>query len=637
MSLIELFAGPVSVLFDTADAGLRYLKVQGHEAVRGVYAAVRDSDWDTVPARVSDLDVQQHADSFTVSFRCRHRTADIDFSWLGTITGTPDGTVTFDFDGTAASDFLRNRIGFCILHPLECAGLDCRVGLVDGGTVESAFPGPISPHQPFMNVRSVTHSPAAGLEVTVLMEGAVFEMEDQRNWTDASFKTYCTPLAEPFPVPVSTGDTVRQRITITPQGSATTGAAASDGPLQVLLTDEPLALLPRLGLGLPSHGEEHDARQVELLRELNPAHLRLDLRPAAADRDRQLARALQAARALDSQLEIAVQLSTGQEREQLEWLAAALGSERPARWFIHHEASKTTTEAWLRLARELLGDAAPCFAGTLHFFAELNRERPPVGAAAGVVFSINPQVHAFDDISITETLSAQRVAVANAAALAAGKPVAVSPLTLRMRLNPNATGPAKAESPDELPGRVDPRQREPFAAAWTIGSIRQLALAGTHSATWFETTGWLGVMERAGGSPLPDVFPSAAGEVFPVWHALADLAACGRQATVLNTILEAQPNVDVLTLRAPWGRRSLLVNHTPRPVQLQLHGLSGPARLRELDSASLERARLEPQAFRADWREVAPVSGSLKLTLGAHALVTLDEPKNGRNASGSHN
>ena len=29
--------------------------------------------------------------------------------------------------------------------------------------------------------------------------GDVFEMEDQRNWTDASFKTYCTPLRQPFP------------------------------------------------------------------------------------------------------------------------------------------------------------------------------------------------------------------------------------------------------------------------------------------------------------------------------------------------------------------------------------------------------------------------------------------------------
>ena len=40
-------------------------------------------------------------------------------------------------------------------------------------------------------------------------------MEDQRNWTDASFKTYCTPLARPFPVPVQAGDRVDQRVALT--------------------------------------------------------------------------------------------------------------------------------------------------------------------------------------------------------------------------------------------------------------------------------------------------------------------------------------------------------------------------------------------------------------------------------------
>jgi len=37
-------------------------------------------------------------------------------------------------------------------------------------------------------------------------------MEDQRNWTDASFKTYSTPLSEPFPRLVRTGDLVEQSL-----------------------------------------------------------------------------------------------------------------------------------------------------------------------------------------------------------------------------------------------------------------------------------------------------------------------------------------------------------------------------------------------------------------------------------------
>ncbi len=42
------------------------------------------------------------------------------------------------------------------------------------------------------------------------MEGEVFEMEDQRNWTDASFKTYCRPLALPIPYRLEPSTPVRQ-------------------------------------------------------------------------------------------------------------------------------------------------------------------------------------------------------------------------------------------------------------------------------------------------------------------------------------------------------------------------------------------------------------------------------------------
>ena len=37
------------------------------------------------------------------------------------------------------------------------------------------------------------------VELELLFEGDLFEMEDQRNWTDASFKTYCTPAGARLP------------------------------------------------------------------------------------------------------------------------------------------------------------------------------------------------------------------------------------------------------------------------------------------------------------------------------------------------------------------------------------------------------------------------------------------------------
>ena len=37
------------------------------------------------------------------------------------------------------------------------------------------------------------------------MKGDAFEMEDQRNWADASFKTYVRPLPKPRPYVIAEG------------------------------------------------------------------------------------------------------------------------------------------------------------------------------------------------------------------------------------------------------------------------------------------------------------------------------------------------------------------------------------------------------------------------------------------------
>ena len=48
----------------------------------------------------------------------------------------------------------------------------------------------------------------------MIFNGETFEMEDQRNWTDASFKTYCTPLSLPYPIKIIKGTTIKQSIKI---------------------------------------------------------------------------------------------------------------------------------------------------------------------------------------------------------------------------------------------------------------------------------------------------------------------------------------------------------------------------------------------------------------------------------------
>ena len=75
-----------------------------------------------------------------------------------------------------------------------------------GKTFDTRFPDLIDPVQPMMNLRAIRHQFAPGAYVDCRMEGDTFEMEDQRNWTDASYKTYVRPLALPWPYTLAKGN-----------------------------------------------------------------------------------------------------------------------------------------------------------------------------------------------------------------------------------------------------------------------------------------------------------------------------------------------------------------------------------------------------------------------------------------------
>jgi hypothetical protein len=221
-----------------------------------------------------------------------------------------------------------------------------------------------------------------------------------------------------------------------------------------------------------------------------------------------------------------------------------------------------------------------------------------------------------------ENLDAQAETVRSARAIAGDKPVAVSPVTMRRRVNFHAAGDPPATPPGELPDSVDVRQAALFGAAWTAGSVKYLSEAGAGSVTYFETTGWRGVVERATGSELPERFGSRAGEAFPLFHPLAD-AIEWRDAEVL-----AVDSSDVLAavgfaVRNGGGMRLLVANLSPREREVVVAPLDGEVALRRLNESTAREASADPRAFR-DGRETASASGGLALTLAPYEVVRVD-------------
>ncbi len=194
-----LQAGPVSVRYEAGF--LRYLTLDGAEVVRMIYFAIRDHNWQTAQLTITNELIDQTADSFQIHYDWQTTDLDIQMVVQVAISGEADGTVSFDFYGKAINRFARNRIGICVLHPLTgVTGQLCQIESPDGQQTSGWFPDYVSPHQPFLNIQTLRWQPASGHVLQLDFAGDVFETEDQRNWTDASFKTYSTPLTLPFPV-----------------------------------------------------------------------------------------------------------------------------------------------------------------------------------------------------------------------------------------------------------------------------------------------------------------------------------------------------------------------------------------------------------------------------------------------------
>ena len=638
-----LRAGPLSLIYEAGD--LRYIRYGETEVLRRIYVAIRDRDWGTVPPVLTKVKIDAGPSSFRISYDVKNIQGEVDFRWHGVITGGVEGSITFEMDGAAHSEFLTSRIGFCVLHPASSAGAPCRVEHVDGQFEEAGLPLFIVPEQPllpFQSIRALRHAVEPGVWAEVRFDGDVFEMEDQRNWTDASYKTYSTMMQLPCPVQMQPGSQIAQRISLSLIGGRgkSPGRPRTKPPLALSVGALNMALpLPLIGLGLASHGEPLSTRALERLKALRLGHLRVDVHLESDNFEGVLELATSEAEQLACPLEVALLISENGDQE-LSRLRAALARYRPPvrTWLVYTakelvRGGSPITEAVASAIRHLgsLYHGARFAAGTNADFIFMQRSQPPFDLLDLAVLAANPQVHAFDDASLMETPETQATMVASARRLARGLPVAVSPITLKPRYNPYALGPQHDTAPGELPPQVDPRQMSLFCAAWTLGSLKYLAESGVHSVTYFETTGWRGIMETEAGSPLPEKFRSLPGGVFPVYHVLADIGefAGGHvipswsQDPLIHSVLSCR--VNGLFLVHGSQRRAVIANMSAQRQSLSVSGLGKTIAMHILDETNAEKAMQAPEAFRGEAAQTHRTkAGALSFDLRPYAVARLD-------------
>jgi len=621
-----LAVGPLRARFEPATGMLRDLRWHEAPALMAIYAAVRDRNWGTVPTQVRGLAVQRSEAGLSLCFEAVCTQADIDFRWHGTITLSAAGRLRWDFDGRALATFRRNRIGFCILHgAAECAGRPCRVTHSDSRASEGCFPRAIAPRQPFLDIRTVTHALANGATCQVTCDGEVFEMEDQRNWSDASFKTYCTPLAQPFPVTIAAGTRVRQSVEVrlSPPTRPPRRRSRRQGPGRLAPVGRSATGWPAVGHGL---GERVlDPAEIALVRDLlRPDFVRVPVDPGVAGWEGSLAQARDLAARLATGIEVVLTLppdAAAGLRQVREALARPSAPVR--RWLVLPPGAACTPPGWAPVAREVLARLFPLAGfgvGTRGNFAELNRARPSPAAAGVVAYALAVEVHASDPQSILENAEAAQWTVQAARRLYPGRAIAVGPVAFRQQLNPVATAATTPAAPGLLPDPVDPRQGSLFGAAFALGVAGALSLGGSHSVTLFDLAGMTGVLEPRAAPSRPPEFPWARGAVYPLFHVLADLRAAAG-APLRRCRIAGCPTAPGFEFRGPGGRRILVANPGSDPLRVHLPETAGHWRCRVLSEDVLPEALAEPREFRQPQRLTVARGPGLELPPWAYACL----------------
>jgi hypothetical protein len=629
-----LRAGPLSA--ELENGALRYIRFSGIEVLRAIAFLVRDENWGTFTPTISDLRVEEGSDGFAVSYRAVCADAKRRLSYEARITGRSDGALNFDVIAEPETDVLTNRTGFVVLHPIAgVAGQPVRVTQVDGRERSDRFPELIDPMQPFRDIRALTHEVAPGVTATCRMEGDAFEMEDQRNWSDASYKTYVRPLALPWPYTLAKGSRHAQSVRLSVEGRLPAGSRVEEArAVAVELGGETGVRMPVIGIGVPAEEVAHSAAASDLLRRLAPRFLvcHLDLRKGHGESELEAYRRLGEATGAELMIE-AVIPGEQDPAAELAPLAAALDRAklRPAGLALSPAADLRSVlpgskgpevpplERIYAAARAAL-PGVRLGGGMFCYFTELNRKRPPAGMLDYVTHTTCPIVHAADDRSVMETLEALPSIIASTKAFIGDAAYRVGPSVIGCRDNPY--GKATLENPDNgrvCLSRVDPRQRGLFGAAWTFGYLAAFARGGAEAVAMGAPTGPFGFIHRPSGEDLPYFDGINKPAVYPAFHVIAGLAR-GSGQPLLATGISQPGRVGALAWRE--GDRSILwlANLTAEPVEVALSGMPAQtSRMVVIDASSFEDATLDPNALDALAEDV-PAG---RITLDAYAVARI--------------
>ena len=531
--LVEL--GDLSFLVEPES--VRGIRWRGIEVVRGISWPIRDENWVSMPQKGTGESLAVNSD--TAELDQEFTVANGDLQCRLTLCADSRGSIEFQLTMNPQVDFRTNRSGFAVLHPVSgVAGTPLAVRHSDGSLEETEFPHLISPSQPAFDIVGIRHQ-VSGVDVDISFAGEIFEMEDQRNWSDASFKTYCHPLVFPFTYTLGAGESYVQSISISLSG----GRAGSGTSARKALELTPVAApFPDIGLALEK-GWMCSPENAPLVAVAGPRFAQV--RTETGEDPEFLAEAARFAQELEIEVDLEVvvpgNLDASESLRSVADAAAAAGlapkrilplpegyldSHQPiGPWPEGVKPAEAVVAAKGVFANSVVGG------GILTNFTEFNRCPPDPEVCGFVSHGLTPLVHTADDRSVIETLESYPSIFASAEALGGGLPYRLGLVSIGMRSNPY--GPAVADNPDQIRQCMamhDPRHQGLFAAAWIVGALAQTEGHSVEAVSLGSPGGPFAIVSEPLEVLRPMFDKSESAQVYPIYHSFRAAAAMSGKA-----------------------------------------------------------------------------------------------------------
>jgi hypothetical protein len=594
---IALGAGPLQL--ELRGARLWHVHVGDIEVWHGAAFLYRDADWRTPEPLIERLESDIGPDAFRVSVH-GHFPTDVPITFALDIQGSRDGRIRFAAEAMPQADILTNRLGVCLMHPMSASGNRVEIEHADGRRSQSTLPTLIPPWPPFMLIRAIRHEYAAGHWARCAFDGDVFELEDERNNADASFKTYSRSNMMPRPYRLRGGVPVRQSVELMLEPPLPRmSARRSPSSVSVRIGAEAGAL-PPIGIEISVGDADASEATREALRAMSPAVLHLTLdddgRAVRWDGIRKLLSLAGARLRLDVSIG-----SNGRATAALEPLRASLAAAGivPASLAIF-----PSEQPCIDVARKLFPETA-IGGGTPHFFVQLNRLEG-LGTVDFLTFTSSAIVHGADDEVVMLGLQSLPSMIETLNARFPGLPVQVGPATIATRRSPLGQA-AKTDGKQRLAMATDdPRARGLYAGAWLLGYVASLAAAGAEGITVMSLTGPSGIIASDG-----DAFAR-----YPTAFVLERLHPPARRCNVLRS----DPRVAAMALVRDGRRELMVANLTGHAVDVRLDDDGAGWNASIMDAASLATFASRPDAWTALRK---PLVSTLRLE--AYAVASVEE------------